>query len=90
MMGEVDENIEQSEQSEEVPSPPTDEEIVLSVSYLVDALDKICELGTSHFSKVGQGRLRRKKRKVFNALLYYSEILPEPGEKPKPEEDEED
>jgi hypothetical protein len=87
-VAEIDENIEQAE--EDIPSPPTDEDVVLSVSYLVDALDKICELDSEKFSKVGLGRLRRIKRRVFNALLYYSEILPEPGEKPKPEDDEED
>jgi hypothetical protein len=87
-VAEVEENIEQAE--EDIPSPPTDEDVVLSVSYLVDALDKICELDSEKFSKVGLGRLRRIKRRVFNALLYYSEILPEPGEKPKPEDDEED
>jgi hypothetical protein len=89
-VAEIDENIEQAE--EDIPSPPTDEDVVSAVYYLVDAFDRVSEIDKEGLTKVGVGRLRRIKRKVFNALLYYSELLPEPEKKPRPdtEDDEED
>lgn len=86
-MAEVDENIEQGG---EVASPPTDEEVAASVSYLVDAFDKILEVDKSKLTKVGVARLNRMKRQVFNSMMYYCDLLPQPDEKPKPDEDEEE
>lgn len=73
---------------EEVPLPPTDEEVAGAVSCLAGAFQSLCELDKDMLSKVGQGRLARMKRKIFNAMIYYCEILPEPEKKPKPDENE--
>lgn len=87
-MAELDENIEQDD---EVASPPTDEDVVAAVSYLADAFDKILEVDKSKLTKVGVARLNRMKRQVFNSMMYYCDLLPQPDEKPKPEaEDEEE
>jgi len=75
-------------EDEEVPPPPTDEEVAASVSYLADAFESLCDIDKDLLSKVGQGRLSRMKRKIFNAMIYYCEILPEPEKKPKPDENE--
>lgn len=87
-MAEVDENIGQS--GEDVAPPPTDEEVVQAISFLTDAFDRMCSMDTETLSKVGIGRLRRMKRQIFNAMMFYCEQLPEPDKKPKPDEDEEE
>lgn len=80
-----DENIEQ----EEIADPPTDEEVAAAVSYLADAFDKILGVDKTLLSKVGQARLARMKRKIFNGMMYYCELLPEPDKKPNPDGEEE-
>lgn len=85
-MAEREDDIEQ----DEVASPPTDEEVTAAVSYLADAFDKILEVDKSKLSKVGVARLNRMKRQVFNSMMYYCDLLPQPDEKPKPEEDAEE
>lgn len=86
-MADVNENIDQDD---EVASPPTDEEVSASVSYLVDAFDRILAIDKTQLSKVGVARLNRMKRQVFNSIMYYCDLLPQPDEKPKPDEDAEE
>lgn len=76
-----------NENIEEMASPPTDEEAAAAVSYLADAFDKILEVDKSKLTKVGVARLNRMKRQVFNSMMYYCDLLPQPDEKPKPDED---
>lgn len=59
------------------------------VANLSAAFGSLMELDSQLLSKVGQAKLAKMKRQVFNALVFYCDLLPVPDKSKNPETDAE-